>query len=84
MSGTQLNDWTVNILIETHFDSVYNGKMLYFPWYFGDLDRVETGVSEEGINSLKTLPKSSKTLPCVKALILTDKIEFLHFDKLSV
>ena len=36
-----------------------NGKMLYFPLYFSDLDRVETGVSEEGINSLKALPKSN-------------------------
>ena len=38
-----------------------NGKILYFPWYFGDLYRVETGVSEEGINSMKTLPKLSKS-----------------------
>ena len=33
-----------------------NGKILYFPWYLGDLDRVETGVSEEGINSMNTPP----------------------------
>ena len=48
-----------------------NGKILCFPWYFGDLDRVETGVSEEGINSLKTLPKSSKSFWRVKALIIS-------------
>ena len=63
------NDWTVKVFIETRFDSVYNGKMLYLPWYFCNLDRVETGVSEEGMNSLKTLPKSSNSLRCVKALI---------------
>ena len=48
-----------------------NGNILYFPWYFGDLDRVETGVSEEGINSMKTLPKSSKSFWRVKALIIS-------------
>ena len=48
-----------------------NGKILYFPWYFGDLDRVETGVSEEGINSMKILPKSSKSFWRVKALIIS-------------
>ena len=37
-------------------------KCLIFLCIFGDLDRVETGVSEEGINSMKTLPKSSKLL----------------------
>ena len=37
------------------------GNILYFPWYFCDLDRVEAGVSEEGINSMNTLPKSSKS-----------------------
>ena len=47
-----------------------NGKVLYFLLYFRDLDRVETGVSEEGINSLKTLPKSSKLLWRVKTLII--------------
>ena len=46
------------------------GKMLYFLSIFGNLDHVETGVSEEGINSLKTLPKSSKLLWRVKALII--------------
>ena len=39
----------------------HHGKILYFPWYFGDLYRVETGVSEEGINSMKTLPKLCKS-----------------------
>ena len=54
--------------------------MLYFPWYFGDLDRVETGLSEEGINSFKTLQKSSKSLWRVKTLKpLADKIAFLEF-----
>ena len=48
-----------------------NGNILYFPWYFGNLDRVETGVSEEGINSMKTLPKSSKSFWRVKALIIS-------------
>ena len=47
------NDCCVELFIETHFDSEYNGKMLYFP-YCGDLDPVETGVSGEGVNSLKT------------------------------
>ena len=42
---------------------------VYFPWYFGDIDCVETGVLAYGINSLKTLPKSSESLWCVKALI---------------
>ena len=50
-------------------------KILYFPWYFGDFDRVETGVSEEGINSMKTLPKSSKSF----WRVLADKISFLDF-----
>ena len=45
--------------------------MLYFPWYFGDLDHVETGVSEGGTNSMKTVPKSSKSFWCVKALIIS-------------
>ena len=40
------------LFIETHCDSVYSGKLLYFSWKFGGLDRVETGVFEEGINSL--------------------------------
>ena len=48
-----------------------NGKIIYFPWYFGDLDRVETGVLEEGINSMKTLPISSKLFWHVKALIIS-------------
>ena len=48
-----------------------NGKILYSPWYFGDLDRVETGVSEKGINSTKTLPKSSQSFWRVKALIIS-------------
>ena len=48
-----------------------NGKTLYFPWYFGDLDHVEIGVSEEEIYSMKTLPKSSKSLCHVKALIIS-------------
>ena len=38
--------------------------------YFGDLYRVKTGVSEEGINSLKALPKSNKLLERVKTLII--------------
>ena len=43
----------------------------YFPWYFGDIDHVETGVLESGIllNSLKTLSKLSESLRCIKALI---------------
>ena len=45
-------------------------KCFIFLCIFGDLDRVETGVSEEGINSLKTLPKSSNLLWCVKTLII--------------
>ena len=48
-----------------------NGKILYFPWYFGDLDRVETGVLEEGINSMKILPKLSKSFWRVKAIIIS-------------
>ena len=48
-----------------------NGKILYFPWYIGDLDRVETAVSEVGINSMKTLPKSSKYFWRVKTLIIS-------------
>ena len=47
-----------------------NGKCFIFLCIFGDLDRVETGVSEEGINSLKALPKSSKLLWRVKTLII--------------
>ena len=56
-----------------------NGKILYFPWYFGDLDLVETGVSEEGINSMKTLPKSSKSFWRVEALIISWQISILRF-----
>ena len=41
-----------------------------FLCFFGDLDRLETGISEERINSLKTLPKSSKLLWSVKTLII--------------
>ena len=66
VSGTQsptsqilFKQFDMICFIETHCDSVLNGKMLYFPWYFGDLDRVETGVSEKGIKSLKTLLKLS-------------------------
>ena len=53
--------------------------MLYFPLYFGDLDRVETGVSEEGINSLKALPKSSKLLWRVKTLFINGQNSILRF-----
>ena len=42
---------------------------VYFHCYFGDIDRVETGVSEKGINSFKTVSKSSESLWRVKALI---------------
>ena len=45
-------------------------KCFIFHCIFGDLDRVETGVSEEGINFLKTFPKSSKLLRRVKTLIV--------------
>ena len=45
-------------------------KCFIFLCIFGDLGRVETGVSEEGINSLKTLPKSSNLLWRVKTLII--------------
>ena len=45
-------------------------KCFIFLCIFGDLDHVETGVSEVGINSLKTLPKSSKLLWRVKTLII--------------
>ena len=50
-------------------------KMLYFPLFFGDLDCVETGVSEEGINSLKTLPKSSKLLKKKKLFVALPWVE---------
>ena len=44
---------------------VYSGKMLHFRCvFFGDLGHVVMG-----INSLKTLPKSSKSFPFVTALI---------------
>ena len=45
-------------------------KCFVFFCIFGDLGRVETGVSEEGINSSKALPKSSKLLWRVKTLII--------------
>ena len=45
-------------------------KCFIFLCIFCDLDRVETGVSEEGINSLKALPKSNKLLWRVKTLII--------------
>ena len=45
-------------------------KCFIFLCIFGDLDRVETGVSEEGINSLKALPKLSKLLWRVKTLMI--------------
>ena len=32
-------------------------KYFIFLGILGDIDRVETGVSEEGINAMKTLPK---------------------------
>ena len=56
-----------------------NGKILYFPWYFSDLNHVETGVSEEGINSMKTLPKSKKSFWRVKALIISWQNSILRF-----
>ena len=67
---------TYEIVIQTTRQGIFssrftnNGKTLYFPLYFSDLDRVETGVSEEGINSLKALPKSNKLLWRVKTLII--------------
>ena len=48
--------WTDNFF---HRDSLIMAKYFIFLGIFGDLDRVETGISEEGINSMKTLPKSS-------------------------
>ena len=45
-------------------------KCFIFLCIFGDLDRVETGVSEEGINSLKALPKSSTFLWHAKTLMI--------------
>ena len=53
-----------------HRDSLIMAKCFIFLCIFGDLDRVETEVSEEGISSLKTLPKSSKLLWRVKTLII--------------
>ena len=54
-------------------------KCFIFLCIFGDLDRVETGVSEEGVNSLKTLPKSSKLLWRVKTLIINRQNSILRF-----
>ena len=45
-------------------------KCFIFLCIFGNLYRVETGVSVEGINSLKALSKSSKLLWRVKTLII--------------
>ena len=53
-----------------HRDSLIMAKCFIFLCIFCDLGRVETGVSEEGINSLKALPKSSKLLWRVKTLII--------------
>ena len=54
-------------------------KCFIFLSIFGGLDRVETRVSEEGINSLKALPKSSKLLWCVKTLIINRQNSILRF-----
>ena len=54
-------------------------KCFIFLCIFGDLDRVETGVSEEGINSLKALPKSNKLLWRVKTLIIKRQNSILKF-----
>ena len=57
--GTQLS--TSENIIQRNGQRIYssrltdNGKIIYFPWYFGDINLVETGVSEEEINSMKTL-----------------------------
>ena len=53
-----------------YVDSLIMAKCFIFLCIFGDLDCVETGVSEEGTNSLKALPKSSKLLWRVKTLII--------------
>ena len=50
-------------------------KCFIFLCIFGDLDRVETGVSEEGLNSLKTLPKSSKLLKKKKLFVAFPWVE---------
>ena len=37
---------------------------VYFPWYFGDLDHVETGVSEKGNKFIEILTE----IECIAAV----------------
>ena len=72
----------MKFFIETHCDLVYSGKLL-FQWYFGGLDRIETGVFEEGIIPLQS-KEGCKDQESIRSSITPDPGYQWESDKLTV